>query len=256
MSHENKWLKMSNLICTAIHIGVHFIYWSIQTAAYAVARRRHWHNQTHHRFEMLIEKFPNGKHPSNKNIMKIKSEKNMFFYFIVFYCLFCSRSLCCTVLAVLLMLAVVLWCWYRWNAAAAAACATYCMAIHPSRITAGAIRQLSFSRRDNDFGALRGRKNRNKNRKNQKRDWINGMFALIICLNIGSKSTEKPNAPFMCVSLAAVVNCVCVLASMRSRVFYLAECEWVQIKTKPCGTKMCTRRSTAAHTKNNFGFSY
>lgn len=62
------------------------------------------------------------------------------------------------------------------------------------------------------------------------------MFALIICLNIGSKSTEKPNAPFMCVSLAAVVNCVCVSASMRSRVA-ASECECVQIKTKPCGTK-------------------
>lgn len=125
-------------------------------------------------------------------------------------------------------------CWYRWNAAAAAACATHCMAIHPSRISAGAICQLSFAHSDSDDGVLW--EGKNKNRKNQKRDWINGMFALIICLNIGSKSTEKPNAPFMCVSLAAVVNCVCVSASMRSRVA-ASECECVQIKTKPCGTK-------------------
>lgn len=217
---------MSNLICAAIHLCVciSFIHiaFMAQTVADAVADAIKSTTVS----KMLIEKFPTlalySEHrtantPPIKTSWKLNQRRkkicfSILLYFIAFFC--CELSLgalsgssCdCFVVDVDVGSGVVMLIQMKRRTA------TYRMAIHPSRVSAGAICHLSpslslllsFHSRAPHSSSGVGVLWRNKNRKNQKRDWINGMFALIICSNIGPKSTEKPNAPFEWMS-----ECVC-----------------------------------------------
>lgn len=112
---------MSNLICAAIHFVrcVHFIYWfrqrRQQTPPPPPPSSLTQSNPPP--FRNVNRNAPDShqpKHPSNKNIMKIKSEKNMFFHFIVFYCLFCARSLNRSLSSSdCLVVDAECWCWQR-----------------------------------------------------------------------------------------------------------------------------------------------